>query len=405
MGNWNTAVTAAGLEMLAAAANGELFFTRGRCGSGTAGEGGLASLQDVVLPAADMEVADISRDGSTAKIRMRLDNSDVEQGFTLRQVGLFASAGADEALFAAAENTDGVYIPSPSECPGFVCEYVIAVGVGGADTVTVSADPAGYVTRGQLTGYYSYKRQLSSSDDLNGITENGMYGASSGSLPANSPFSGAYLLFVEGTPTGTAQKTQRAVSLGADTKEAIRTCESGTWQTWIYPAAGNADGSIIFGNNTGISGRMTNGRRHSIAYIGHDNILHIGSALAEAGMQSLATEIEGLNLRLLNLERINGVAIGSAYSLFGAAAASHGHHNGTLTSADDLDNIKDWGTYYTATASLPANSPFQNAYILFVFGNGGLGTIQIAVRWAADGYMAVRTLGSDGKTWKHVSFS
>lgn len=65
-----------------------------------------------------------------------------------------------------------------------------------------------------------------------------------------------------------------------------------------------------------------------------------------------------------------------------------------LTSADNLDDVKEPGTYWYDTGNVPSNAPFSNAAIVEVFGSnsGTWGKIQRATRFGAAGKSAMRTL-------------
>lgn len=71
-----------------------------------------------------------------------------------------------------------------------------------------------------------------------------------------------------------------------------------------------------------------------------------------------------------------------------------------LTSADDLNNITNNGTYWYWTDSVPANAPYNNAAIVEVSGSTSDTTqkIQRATRYGVSGQSAFRALDTAG--WK-----
>lgn len=65
-----------------------------------------------------------------------------------------------------------------------------------------------------------------------------------------------------------------------------------------------------------------------------------------------------------------------------------------LTSQDNLDNVLETGIYAFSTASMPANSPFENASVVEVFGstNANSQKVQRIYRYGVGGHSAYRTL-------------
>ena len=71
-----------------------------------------------------------------------------------------------------------------------------------------------------------------------------------------------------------------------------------------------------------------------------------------------------------------------------------------LTSADDLNNITNNGTYWYWTDSVPANAPYNNAAVVEVSGSESSTTqkIQRVTRYGVSGQSAFRALDTAG--WK-----
>lgn len=76
-----------------------------------------------------------------------------------------------------------------------------------------------------------------------------------------------------------------------------------------------------------------------------------------------------------------------------------------LTSADDLNNITNNGTYWYWTDSVPANAPYDNASIVEVVGSKSSTTqkLQRITRFGVAGQSAWRALDSDG--WKDWAYN
>ena len=88
-----------------------------------------------------------------------LSNTSLSEGFQMTQLRFYAkgTGGAPEyeILYAVAQDTEGDYIPSSSESPGFTIDWSYTFQFGNADNVTVELDPAGLVsfsTVGQPNG-------------------------------------------------------------------------------------------------------------------------------------------------------------------------------------------------------------------------------------------------------------
>lgn len=66
----------------------------------------------------------------------------------------------------------------------------------------------------------------------------------------------------------------------------------------------------------------------------------------------------------------------------------------TLTSADDMDDIKEDGIYVYSTGSLPKNAPFSNASTVMVFGSTSTSSqkVQIGFRYGGAGQGKFRVL-------------
>lgn len=77
-----------------------------------------------------------------------------------------------------------------------------------------------------------------------------------------------------------------------------------------------------------------------------------------------------------------------------------------LTSADDLNNIRDIGIYWYTTGDVPANAPYPNASMVEVIGSGLSNgqIIQRGYRYGATGYSAFRAINDvypDAQQWSY----
>ena len=150
----NAVVTAAGQALQASlAGTGKGFiFTRAASGAGIA-EGDLttqAALTDE-RQALSLQPAE-TLEGAKKRVQAVLANTDLQTGYTMHQLGFFARAedSADEILYAIVQDETGDAIPSAAESPGFSVDWTYIFSYGNASDVTVTLDPAGLVSWGQV---------------------------------------------------------------------------------------------------------------------------------------------------------------------------------------------------------------------------------------------------------------
>lgn len=89
-----------------------------------------------------------------------------------------------------------------------------------------------------------YRRTLTASDDLDNITDPGLYRVETGNIPANSPYQNAYILEVYNTPASYTAIKQVVTRYGVNGKSAFRGRNSNTWTNWGYSVTAADDISI-----------------------------------------------------------------------------------------------------------------------------------------------------------------
>ena len=77
-------------------------------------------------------------------------------------------------------------------------------------------------------------RILTSDDDLDNITENGIYYYYTDDVPANAPFENAAIVEVFGSNSDTTQKVQRVTRYGVSGETAERSLLSSNWLDWVH---------------------------------------------------------------------------------------------------------------------------------------------------------------------------
>ena len=154
MNIWSNAViTTAGHNLLAKLIEGNsLNITRAVAGSGFVTPGLLMSQTGVTDVKQELTFTQLAypSDGKCA-LTCRLNNEDLETGYTAMQVGIYATDPDDgEILFFIAQATEGTGtpIPSSSEVGSYTAEWTFYFQYGNADNVSVTVDPSAAVTGG-----------------------------------------------------------------------------------------------------------------------------------------------------------------------------------------------------------------------------------------------------------------
>lgn len=117
----------------------------------------------------------------------------------------------------------------------------VVTGIGGAwgdgAYVLLAVDPVNkkaYALNSVLgRNAMGFRRTLTSADNMDNVTESGVYVYYTNGLPANAPFTNAAIVEVFGVPDG--NKIQRAYRYGDPGYSAFRPLFNGTWDAWSYP--------------------------------------------------------------------------------------------------------------------------------------------------------------------------
>lgn len=138
--------------MTQVAAGRTLLFTRMESGSGYSSSP--AMLQSVIDKKQDMFLDEATYENRQAVVKAVLSNMQLEEGYQLRQVGVYAKLEGDEAdtLLVIGQQYNGEKIPSYQD--GIIqIEYNIAMKVSGTGNVTIDGVGTGYVTKGQFLAH------------------------------------------------------------------------------------------------------------------------------------------------------------------------------------------------------------------------------------------------------------
>lgn len=167
----NAVITNKGSALLAKLIEGStLEITRAITGAGSVTPGFLVQQTDVSDPKQDLAFRPIGYpEEGTCALPTALTNDEVTNGYTAMQVGIFAKDPDEgEILFfiAQAETGTGTIIPSVSEMPGYSAEWTFYFKYGQADSVNVTVDPSGTVTREEMASFFESNFKAISKEEI-----------------------------------------------------------------------------------------------------------------------------------------------------------------------------------------------------------------------------------------------
>lgn|GEM_PF-4652598 len=147
MSRWIRTITTLGLNLLANVTDTRpINIVRMACASGVCDPDELISQTSLTSEVCDIPItASQQLSGNIYRVEGTLENTDIETGFTIRQVGVFATLGdsEDEVLFEivqVSDAADGNYIPSAAESPGYCQVLDVDLVFSGAINITVEVD-------------------------------------------------------------------------------------------------------------------------------------------------------------------------------------------------------------------------------------------------------------------------
>ncbi len=152
----NAVITNKGIALQAKLHSGTtLSLTRAVTGAGTVEPNYLAVQTQVTTEMQELSFSTQSypEEGKCA-VPLRLTNADLEEGYTVKQIGVYAfDPDEGEILYMIAQTTDGegnigpgTTVPSSTEMAGYVAVWTLYIQYGQADGISVTVDPANAVT-------------------------------------------------------------------------------------------------------------------------------------------------------------------------------------------------------------------------------------------------------------------
>lgn len=149
--SWNKSVfTTVGTDMMSEVLSGAtMTITKAVGGSGTTEEASLAALTDVQEEKQTLKIlgiedaSDSTGNAAGKRIKIQITNGDVEAGYILHQVGVYAKlADGDETLLFIMQDDRGVEIPSHTENSDFVIELFGVMAISNVANIKVTVDPS-----------------------------------------------------------------------------------------------------------------------------------------------------------------------------------------------------------------------------------------------------------------------
>lgn len=149
--SWNKSVfTTVGTDMMSEVLSGAtMTITKAVGGSGTTEEASLAALTDVQEEKQTLKIlgiedaSDSTGNDAGKRIKIQITNGDVEAGYILHQVGVYAKlTDGDETLLFIMQDDRGVEIPSHTENSDFVIELFGVMAISNIANIKVTVDPS-----------------------------------------------------------------------------------------------------------------------------------------------------------------------------------------------------------------------------------------------------------------------
>lgn len=163
----NLQLTDAGVAAILAAVytGSEITFTCAKIGSGAA-PADIKPMTDIVTPVETLEFTDLDAGDSVATLKFQLDNSDIDNGFWLRELGIFAEVDNTTILYAYTNaGNNAVYIKKYSSDTLTTLTFAVSVAIGDAENVTaVISEAVGYATEEELEAH------TTANDNPHGVT-------------------------------------------------------------------------------------------------------------------------------------------------------------------------------------------------------------------------------------------
>ena len=157
MATWNdNAITDVGLELLeqSLTSGKVLTLSRAAVGSGHVESDALKDQTELSSTLSDVTVLiaeQVRLDGSSGlQLKLQIRNDGISEACTFKQVGVYASDGETEVLFAIYQDANGEEIPSSVDYPDFMEIFTAVIALSQTYDVNVNVSSLVFITRAEL---------------------------------------------------------------------------------------------------------------------------------------------------------------------------------------------------------------------------------------------------------------
>lgn len=153
---WNDAViTNQGKELLAQWLQGGTFnLDKAATGQGTVSPSLLMGQTSLVSQKQTMSIIHMEKVEGGIRVQLQLTSEGVTTGYTVNQIGIWASlSGGGSKLAAIFQDDMGLTVPTYNEMPDFVLTFYATLQMSNEGEITVSIDPSTVVTRSDFNAH------------------------------------------------------------------------------------------------------------------------------------------------------------------------------------------------------------------------------------------------------------
>lgn len=178
MATWNdNAITDVGLELLeqSLTSGKVLTLSRAAVGSGHVESAALKDQTELSSALSDVTVLiaeQVRLDGSSGlQLKLQIRNDGISEACTFKQVGIYASDGETEVLFAIYQDANGEEIPSSIGYPDFMEIFTAVIALSQTYDVNVNVSSLVFITRAELEKRLGDKADVGHTHTVADITD------------------------------------------------------------------------------------------------------------------------------------------------------------------------------------------------------------------------------------------
>lgn len=178
MATWNdNAITDVGLELLeqSLTSGKVLTLSRAAVGSGHVESDALKDQTELSSTLSDVTVLiaeQVRLDGSSGlQLKLQIRNDGISEACTFKQVGVYASDGETEVLFAIYQDANGEEIPSSVDYPDFMEIFTAVIALSQTYDVNVNVSSLAFITRAELEKRLGDKADVGHTHTVADITD------------------------------------------------------------------------------------------------------------------------------------------------------------------------------------------------------------------------------------------